>query len=87
MLTDSELAKIYKECLDRDREVIRAMQQRAARNPIRHFMWRKPWKSPSKTHFSFSKIGFLNLISWLARAHDCSDPAVGCSCSGGFRFP
>ncbi len=39
---------------------------------------RRPWRDQHPT---------LSVIDWLFRAHDCSDPAVACSCSGSFRFP
>jgi len=69
------------EQLQRERQVISAMQHRTKRNPVRDLLLRKPWKSPTKPH------GWRDFWQWLVCAHDCSDPAVGCSCSGGYRFP
>jgi hypothetical protein len=68
---------------ERDNAVIRAMQRRASRNPIRDFLWRRPWRSSSRPNLA----SLRDTWNWLAAAHDCSDPAVGCSCTGGFRFP
>lgn len=31
-------------------------------------------------------VAWLNIWSWVRYAHDCSDPSIACSCSGGFRF-
>lgn len=68
---------------EREQEVIRAMQRRAARNPIRDLMWRRPWRAPHGPNWRSARDAW----QWLRAAHDCADPAVGCSCSGGFRFP
>lgn len=72
------------EKLDREREVIRAMQRRQARwhGPVGDFIWRRPWRSPVPV----PRPG-RGLWSWLRGAHDCADPSIGCSCTGGFRFP
>jgi hypothetical protein len=72
------------EQLNREREVIRAMQQRQRRwhGPVGDFLWRRPWRSPAPV----PPLG-QGLINWLRAAHDCSDPSVGCSCTGGYRFP
>ena len=76
----------------RELGVIRAMQYRQ-----RHFLpfpvdilWRRPWRSsvgPGLSRRHSLRINALNLWSWLRLAHDCSDPSVGCSCHGGFRYP
>jgi hypothetical protein len=72
----------------RDQVVITAMQRRASRNPIRDLLWRRPWRSPSRpTRGDTLAITIRNYWQWLRMAHDCADPAVGCSCTGGFRFP
>jgi hypothetical protein len=42
---------------------------------------RRPWRS------ALRPVNFTGLVAWLRYAHDCQDPAVACSCSGGFRFP
>lgn len=78
--------------LEREREVIRAMQWRQRRwhGPLVDFLWRKPWRAPSGPHLSLRcdpVVNLGNLIGWLRFAHDCADPSIGCSCSGGFRFP
>ena len=68
---------------ERDREVIQAMQRRADRNSLRGLLWRKPWRSSTRPNLRSVR----DLLQWLRVAHDCADPAVGCSCNGGFRFP
>lgn len=78
--------------LGRSHESIRAMQQRQRKwmGPILDILWRKPWKSPSGVGVSWAyplEVNVLNFWQWLFLAHDCSDPSVACSCSGGFRFP
>ena len=46
---------------------------------------RRPWRSTIRR---WPKESILShLWAWLFVIHDCQDPAVGCSCSGGFRFP
>jgi hypothetical protein len=79
-LTDSE--QVLWDSRDRDREVIRAMQKRIARNPVRDLLWRNPWRSRSRPNLRSPRDAW----DWLRKAHDCGDPSVGCSCSGGFRF-
>ena len=65
--------------LRREQAVIQAMHNRP--------WWRigilarKPWCA------SWKPRTLRQLWQWLAAAHDCQDPAVGCSCTGGFRFP
>lgn len=44
---------------------------------------RRPWRAPKGPRNS----GWRGLVDWLYASHDCQDPMVGCSCSGGFRFP
>lgn len=77
------------EWLARDREVIAAMQRRLERNPVRWLLWRKPWRAPHGMALRGYPLRSwpFNAWQWLAYAHDCSDPSVGCSCSGGYRFP
>lgn len=41
---------------------------------------RRPWKA-KKDELKAS------LWDYLTKVHDCTDPAVGCSCTGDFRFP
>jgi hypothetical protein len=69
----------------RDRECIRRMQlrQRKWLGPVGDFFWRKPWKSRA----FINPLHPRSLKDWLQAAHDCSDPSIACSCSGGFRFP
>lgn len=80
--------------LSREREVIRAMQWRQRRwiswFPGLGLLWRKPWKSPAPMAISIridTATNVHNLVQWLRNAHDCSDPSIGCSCQGGYRFP
>lgn len=68
---------------ERDRAVIAAMQRRIARNPFRDLLWRRPWRSNTRPNLS----SLSDTLDWLRAAHDCSDPSVGCSCTGGYRFP
>jgi hypothetical protein len=76
----------------RNDEVIHVMQRRMRRwhGPVLDLFWRKPWRSPSgpgvSRHYS-PRVNLANFAGWLRNAHDCSDPSVGCSCWGGFRFP
>lgn len=75
-----------------DAEAIHAMQRRLRRwhGPVLDFFWRRPWRSPSRPAVSLHypiRVNLANLSGWLRNAHDCSDPSVACSCSGGFRFP
>lgn len=77
--------------LAREQEVIRAMQVRQRRwlGPL-GILWRRPWRSPARPGWSRTAplgVNVRNLIGWISAAHDCADPSVGCSCSGGFRFP
>jgi hypothetical protein len=46
---------------------------------------RRPWRSPTRRWPGEPLLGYL--WAWLFVKHDCQDPAVGCSCQGGFRFP
>jgi hypothetical protein len=73
--------KVFWDRLERDGQVIRAMQRRIARNPVLDILWRKPWRAPHRPH------GLRDLLQWLRLAHDCQNPAVGCSCHPSFRFP
>lgn len=69
--------------LRREQAVIEAMH----RKPFWRvgILDRKPWRSSLKR---FPSEGWFDWIwSWLFVIHDCKDPAIGCSCSGGFRFP
>lgn len=45
---------------------------------------RKPWRRHSLFRYGYT---LRELWNWLTVVHDCKDPAVGCSCSGGYRFP
>lgn len=45
---------------------------------------RRPWRREPPWRYGWS---LRNLWSWLTVAHDCADPMVACSCTGGFRFP
>lgn len=56
-----------------------------------HAMHHKPWwrvgifnRRPWLSGLTVREVG---LWSWLTVVHDCQDPVIGCSCSGGFRFP
>lgn len=91
-LSDAELVALYRGMVERNETCIAAMQKQLLRFPFGLFH-RKPWRSPGKwyegvfTGSASLRIRILNFIEWLRNAHDCSDPAVACSCSGGFRFP
>lgn len=69
--------------LRREQAVIEAMH--------RKLFWRvgilnrRPWNSSLRRHPNESLFDWIR--SWLFVVHDCKDPAIGCSCSGGFRFP
>jgi len=43
---------------------------------------RRPWG-----HRRVPLRSLRRFWGWLTTTHDCADPAVACSCSGGFRFP
>lgn len=47
------------------------------------FLLRRPWRVSSKTAGSV----WYRLRTWFNVTHDCSDPAIGCSCAGSYRFP
>ncbi|TDC30072.1 hypothetical protein E1211_24815 [Micromonospora sp. 15K316] len=68
---------------ERDRECIAAMRNRIERNPVRGVLWRRPWRSRTRPNWRSPR----GVLAWLRAAHDCSDPAVACSCDGGYRFP
>jgi hypothetical protein len=69
--------------LRREQAVIEAMR----RKPIWRvgILDRRPWRS--KLRKLNGESWFSWAWSWLFAIHDCSDPAIACSCSGGFRFP
>jgi hypothetical protein len=78
--------------LEREREVIQAMRERGRRwhGPLLDVLWRKPWRSSGGTGVRCGRtwgVKLSNFLGWLRNAHDCADPSVGCSCSGGFRHP
>jgi hypothetical protein len=87
--TETEKALWYSR--ERDRDCIRAMQKRLG--GVLGIFHRKPWRSSSKwyegvlTDNYTLRVRILNFLGWLRHAHDCSDLAVGCSCTGGYRFP
>jgi hypothetical protein len=69
--------------LRREQAVIEAMHRKPFwRVGILH---RRPWRSGLKRSNGESLFSWIR--SWLFVIHDCKDPAIGCSCSGGFRFP
>jgi hypothetical protein len=75
----------------RESEVIAAMQYRTSRwlGPLDIF-WRKPWRSTSNPGWRSDiavEVNLSNWLGWLLMAHDCYDPAVGCSCHPSYRFP
>lgn len=67
----------------RDRAAIVAAQHRIARWPLLDVLWRRPWRAPSRPNWR----SLADVRQWLAAAHDCADPSVGCSCAGSFRYP
>ncbi|MFJ8687397.1 hypothetical protein [Micromonospora wenchangensis] len=68
---------------ERERNVIAAMQRRINRNPIRGFLWRRPWRSSARPNLR----SLRDVAEWVRAAHNCADPSIGCSCTGGYRFP
>lgn len=67
----------------RDRDALAAAQHRIARVPVLDLLWRRPWRSSSRPRWR----SLPDVRAWLAAAHDCADPSVGCSCAGGYRYP
>lgn len=74
---------VLTEQLRRERAVITAMQHRTGRNPVSNLLLRKPWRAGHRPRWNRPR----EVWDWVRFAHDCQDPVVGCSCSGGFRFP
>jgi hypothetical protein len=69
--------------LRREQTVIEAMHRKPFwRVGILH---RRPWRSGLKRLNGESLFSWIR--SWMFVIHDCKDPAIGCSCSGGFLFP
>jgi hypothetical protein len=87
----TDLENSLRRQLDREREVIHAMQRRYDRPFPFDILQRKPWRSPDPNLYLSNqhslRVNVRNLYQWLRYAHDCADPSVGCACSGGFRFP
>jgi len=87
-ISDKEIIDILENRRVLDQAVIKAMQDKLNSNPIKSLFWRKPWKS----NICLVKgdtfiITIQNLVSFIKYAHDCQDPAIGCSCTDSFRFP
>ncbi len=62
-------------------------RERAAIEAVHALPWwrvgillRRPWRARDV-------FACTTWRQWLFEVHDCQDPAVACSCSGGFRFP
>lgn len=80
----AHIVSVLRAQLDRERTVIAAMH----RQRHLHILRRKPWRSRVKPiEGSTLRVKISSLWQWLRKAHDCADPAIGCSCSGSFRFP
>lgn len=89
-MDDKEIIRILELRRYRDQKTIAAMQKKLGSNFIKSFLWRKAWRSKTKSKAMRGdnlRITIINLLSWLRYAHDCQDPAIGCSCHGSFRFP
>lgn len=82
MIDKDDEIKILLRRRELDWECIRAMQQRADKFLVFSIFWRKPWKSGHLPNWNSVR----SVWDWIKYAHDCQDPAVACSCSGGFRF-
>jgi hypothetical protein len=87
-----DLTAVLKVQLRREREVIAAMRRRQRKwhGPVLDLFWRKPWRSTAGVGVSRDRsvrVNLSNFLGWLRNAHDCADPSVGCSCSGGYRHP
>lgn len=65
--------------LRREQAVIEAMHRRPWWRV--GILLRRPWRA------SWRPETLRDVWPWLTVAHDCQDPVIGCSCSGGFRFP
>lgn len=68
--------------LHREQQVILAMKHRPWWRV--GVLLRRPWRRHGPFAYGFS---FRELRNWTLIVHDCADPAIGCSCSGSFRFP
>ncbi len=60
--------------------------------PFLEVLWNKPWRSSASLSVAWHsgrtlRAKLSNAYGWLRMAHDCADPAVACSCHGGYRFP
>ena len=75
-------AVVYEKQLRREQAAIEAIQ--ALPWWRRGILLRRPWRS-SMARSGQSLLSWV--CAWLFVIHDCADPAVACSCSGGFRFP
>jgi hypothetical protein len=69
--------------LRREQAAIQAIHARISRNPLRSLLWNKPWRAAWRPRWTNPR----EVWQWLRSAHDCADPSVACSCTGGFRFP
>lgn len=82
-VASSDMARAIGEQLRREQRVIAAMHQKAWYRV--GVLARRPWRSALRRQRGESILAWV--WAWLTVAHDCADPAVGCSCSGSFRFP
>lgn len=82
-------AAVARESYNRILEQLR--REQAVIDAMHHKPWwrvgifhRRPWRRHGPFNFGVNRY---ELWSWLTLVHDCADPAIGCSCAGGFRFP
>ena len=79
----SNLCDAIERQLRREQAVIQAMHRKP--------WWRvgilnrRPWRSTARRGGGETLRSWV--WGWLTKVHDCADPAIGCSCSGSFRFP
>lgn len=91
IISEDDLQAIYAQ-RDRLSQIISAMQRKQdVWWRAWGFFWRKPWRAPGPMLPPRGHRHLLNVVrsvaGWLRRAHDCQDPAVGCSCYPSFRMP
>lgn len=82
-VADSDNLKVLEKTCARLETCVAAVHERIARHPLLRVLWRRPWRSRYRPRWS----SLWEVTSWLIAAHDCDDPSVACTCTGGFRFP
>lgn len=82
-IANGDMPRAIGEQLRREQMVIAAMHQKPWYRA--GILARRPWRSALRRQRGESTLAWA--WAWLTVVHDCADPAVGCSCSGSFRFP